>query len=79
MANKVSKKVKKGNADHGLPNQEHALMTDEEVASFFQVHRATIWRRVKDGSFPQPIRIGGITRWPRSEIIEAIEAAKQRR
>lgn len=64
--------------------QSHApsvevLLTDKEVANVLQVHRATIWRRVKDGTLPQPIRIGNITRFPQSEIVAALEAAKQKR
>ncbi|TQN61025.1 DNA-binding protein [Agrobacterium tumefaciens] len=55
------------------------LLTDEEVAGIFKVHRATIWRRVADGSLPQPIRLGSISRFPQSEIIAALEAAKHKR
>ncbi|MBH5367166.1 AlpA family phage regulatory protein [Bradyrhizobium sp. CNPSo 4016] len=28
----------------------------------------TLWRKVKEGSFPQPIRIGRITAWKQSQI-----------
>lgn len=55
------------------------LLTDKEVAEIFQVHRATVWRRVKDGGLPAPIRIGKLARFPQSEIIAALEAAKQNR
>ncbi|KQV39170.1 MULTISPECIES: helix-turn-helix domain-containing protein [unclassified Rhizobium] len=55
------------------------LLTDKEVAEIFQVHRATIWRRVKDGTLPRPIRMGTISRFPQSEIIAALEAAKHKR
>lgn len=55
------------------------LLTDQEVADIFQVHRGTIWRRVKDGTLPKPIRIGSITRFPQSEIVAALEAAKRKR
>jgi hypothetical protein len=37
--------------------------------------RATIWRWVKTGRLPQPVRLsGGIVAWP-IEVIEAFEAA----
>jgi predicted DNA-binding transcriptional regulator AlpA len=28
----------------------------------------TLWRKVKDGSFPQPVRNGRITAWKQSQI-----------
>lgn len=61
------------------PSSVDPLLTDEEVAEIFKVHRATIWRRVADGSLPKPIRLGNISRFPQSEIIAALEAAKQKR
>ena len=41
--------------------------------------RTTIWRRVKDGTLPQPIGIGGMRRWSKSEILARIERAKNAR
>ncbi|MGA1803350.1 helix-turn-helix transcriptional regulator [Rhizobium sp. HT1-10] len=41
--------------------------------------RTTIWRRVKDGTLPQPIGIGGMRRWAKSEILARIERAKNAR
>ncbi len=41
--------------------------------------RATFWRRVNDGTVSQPVRIGGMSRWPVSEIIAVIERAKAQR
>lgn len=55
------------------------LLTDGEVAKILKVHRATVWRRVADGSLPKPIRLGSISRFPQSEIIAALDAAKQQR
>lgn len=40
---------------------------------------ATWWRRVKDGTIPQPIRIGGMSRWRRSEIEAVINRAAAQR
>ncbi|MEM5330357.1 AlpA family phage regulatory protein [Paraburkholderia sp. JHI2823] len=28
----------------------------------------TLWRKVRDRSFPQPVKIGGVTAWPLSVI-----------
>ena len=41
--------------------------------------RTTIWRRVKDGTLPQPIELGGLRRWSKSEILARIERAKNAR
>lgn len=49
------------------------LVKDTEAASIIGVSKATWWRRVADGTMPQPIRFGSITRWKLSEITAAIE------
>jgi len=51
------------------------LISDIGVAKLLGCSRATIWRRVNDQTLPQPIRIGGMTRWSRAEIEAVIEAA----
>jgi predicted DNA-binding transcriptional regulator AlpA len=40
---------------------------------------ATVWRRVSDGTLPEPIRLGGATRWVRDELVEVISAAQAKR
>lgn len=38
------------------------------------INKATLWRGVKAGLYPQPIKITpNANRWKRSEIVEAIE------
>ena len=49
------------------------LLSDNTAAGMLGMSRATFWRRVKDGTFPQPIRIGGVTRWRHDKLMEAIE------
>ena len=51
------------------------LLSDNTAAALLGISRATFWRRVKDNTFPQPIRIGGVTRWRREDLLEAIERA----
>jgi predicted DNA-binding transcriptional regulator AlpA len=41
--------------------------------------KATFWRRVADGTIPRPVKIGGMSRWPHSEIVAVIDRAKARR
>lgn len=51
------------------------LLSDNSAATLLGISRATFWRRVKDGTFPQPIRIGGVTRWRRQALLDAIDRA----
>lgn len=53
------------------------LMADHTAAAFLGISRATFWRRVADGTFPKPIKIGGATRWRRSDLIDAIDRAAE--
>lgn len=48
------------------------LLSDNSAAALLGISRATFWRRVKDGTFPQPVKIGGVTRWWRDALISAI-------
>ena len=53
------------------------LFSDTEVAEMLSVSRNTIWRwsQSVDG-FPQPVRIGGVTRWRKSDLDEYINSLK---
>lgn len=55
------------------------LLTARESAAHLQISVPTFWRRVSDGTVPQPIKLGGLSRWPRSEIQNVIEKAKSKR
>jgi predicted DNA-binding transcriptional regulator AlpA len=55
------------------------LLTDKEAAKVLSVSTASFHRRVADGTIPRPLKIGGTSRWPRSEILGVIEAAKAAR
>ena len=55
------------------------LLTVREGAAVLQMSVPTFWRRVADGTVPKPVKIGSLSRWPRSEIISVIEQAKARR
>ena len=55
------------------------LVRDKEGAAILGVSTPTFWRRVADGTVPKPIKIGGLSRWPRSEIVAVIERAKASR
>lgn len=55
------------------------LLTDKEAAALLSISAPTFRRRVADGTVPQPIRLGSLTRWPQSEILDVIEKAKKLR
>lgn len=55
------------------------LLSAREGASVLQVSVPTFWRRVADGTVPKPVKIGALSRWPRSEIVAVIEKAKATR
>jgi excisionase family DNA binding protein len=46
------------------PNREFpSLITAKELARMLQVSTRTVWRLLKAGEIPKPIRIGGMVRW----------------
>ena len=53
------------------------IMRLREVLAVLGISRATLWRRVRDGQFPPPVRLGGTgTRtigWKSSEVERWIE------
>lgn len=55
------------------------LIRDSDAARMLGCSRATFWRRVADGTIPKPVKIGGMSRWPTSEIVSVIDAAKAQR
>jgi predicted DNA-binding transcriptional regulator AlpA len=55
------------------------LLSEATAADWLGISRATFWRRVKDKTFPEPIRIGGATRWRRDELLAALDRASAER
>lgn len=54
------------------------LLRLSEVAARTALGRTTIYRKMREGSFPEPLKIGArAVRWPESEI-EAWLAARPR-
>ena len=60
-------------------NDDDELLEKSAACAFIggsqsPIHFATLYRGVKSGKFPRPIKIGpGISRWRKSELREAIE------
>ncbi len=52
------------------------LLTDREAAACLAMSVPTFWRRVADGTIPRPLKFGGLSRWPHSDILAVIEVAR---
>jgi predicted DNA-binding transcriptional regulator AlpA len=55
------------------------LLTAREGAALFQLSVPTFWRWVSQGTLPKAVKLGGMSRWPQSELIAVIERAKAKR
>jgi predicted DNA-binding transcriptional regulator AlpA len=55
------------------------LLNAQESARLAGVSVPTFLRRVADGTFTRPVKLGNLSRWPRSEIIDGIERRKAAR
>lgn len=51
--------------------------SDKQLSEFLEVSRQTIWRWVREGKFPVPLKLGpNCTRWKISDV-KAWEAGKE--
>lgn len=48
------------------------LLTAEDLAQMLKVSERTLWRLLSAGRIPNPVRIGGSTRWRLAEVQEWI-------
>ncbi|TNC74160.1 helix-turn-helix transcriptional regulator [Rubellimicrobium roseum] len=55
------------------------LIRDKDGAAMIGASVATFRRRVADGTIAPPIKIGGMSRWRRSDIEAVIARAEARR
>jgi len=46
------------------------FFSDNAVAARYSVCRGTIWRWVRVGKLPAPVKINGSTRWPAAALEE---------
>lgn len=60
-------------------NTPDPLLKDKEAAALLGMSVPTFWRRVRDKTVPTPIKLGSMSRWPRSEVLDVIERAKAAR
>lgn len=63
-------------ADAEPKMKQDILIRDRDAAELLGCSKATFWRRVADGTFPKPVKIGGMSRWQHSDITTVINQAK---
>jgi len=54
------------------------LLSAAQVALIAKAHQSTIWRWAKSGVLPAPVRVGGSTRWRKSEVLRALKLEGER-
>lgn len=57
-------------------SDDQQLLTAGQIRELLGISQPTMWRRVKDGTIPDPVLIGGLKRWRRSDIKQLIEPAE---
>ena len=58
---------------------DSALLREKEMIPLLPWSAPTLWRRVKSGSFPQPIRLEGrITCWRWGDVRQWLDAQAQK-
>ena len=55
------------------------LVRMRDLVELTALSRATIYRAMRAGDFPQSVRIGGSARWVLSDILDFIEARRAAR
>lgn len=53
------------------------LLTRPEVERLTGLSRSTLYKRMRAGSFPEPVKIGGSVRWREDELAEWIEGLER--
>ncbi len=61
-----------------MADEPALLLSDHAGAALLGISRATFWRRVSDRTLPPPLKLGGLTRWRRSDLIAAVDRAAVR-
>ena len=61
------------------PLEERRIVRMDEVSKLTGLARSTIYKKVSDGSFPPPIRLGArAVGWHMSDIVTWLEAPERR-
>lgn len=54
-------------------SEQKILVPAVEAAAMLSIGVSTLWREVKAKRLPEPVKIGGATRWRVSELLRAVE------
>jgi predicted DNA-binding transcriptional regulator AlpA len=54
---------------------DRILVNDKEAAQMLCMGRSTFWQHVKAELLPQPVKIGGLTRWRVSDLQRQFQAS----
>jgi prophage regulatory protein len=61
-----------------LPDTQDRLIDIKEVSSLIGMKKPTIYKYIRDGQFPKPIKIGArASRWSYQAVMEWIEQRKK--
>lgn len=60
-----------------MQNEEYWAVN--RICDYLDCGKSTVWDGVKKGRFPKPVKIGGLTRWKRSEVEACIEGMAAQR
>lgn len=52
---------------------EKILVTADEAAEMLSIGKSTLWREVKEGNLPPPIKVGSITRWRVADLLRCVD------
>lgn len=58
---------------------ENPLLSARECAKLLKISVPTYWRWVANGIVPKPIKIGGLSRWPLSDLEGTLDEANAAR
>ena len=62
---------------------ENHLLDRGEVCRYFggsrPINSATLYRGIRHGRYPKPVKVGGSSRWLRTECESALQAMADRR
>jgi excisionase family DNA binding protein len=50
------------------------LVPAAEAAKMLRIGRSTLWAKVRAGKLPEPVHIGGLTRWRVSDLQQFFQA-----
>jgi len=62
--------------DTPRPDPGPTMLTADQLVERLQVSRPTLYRLIKRGDFPPPVKVGGCSRWPATDLDEFIMASR---